>query len=261
MSAFHLTLTVQLISFALFLQTIEYLKIRQSMSDSGVWSWRILCDEFAAFPRWIRWILDSLLLYPNVIYLLAFQMALTLIFFMGFWFPLIPVSLFFTSTLMSVRFRGNFNGGADYMTSIVLAALIIAQSFSKFQEVALYYIAVQACLSYFIAGLSKIRRQDWRSGEALRGFLSTTNYDIPPLARELAKNHRLILLCSWLVMIFECLYPFALLNQTATTLILVFGLLFHLANFYVFGLNRFVFAWLATYPALYFVNQALALKR
>jgi hypothetical protein len=29
------------------------------------------------------------------------------------------------------------------------------------------------------------------------------------------------------------------------------GLVFHAGNAYVFGLNRFFFAWLAAYPAIY----------
>ena len=36
--------------------------------------------------------------------------------------------------------------------------------------------------------------------------------------------------------------------------ILVAAIGFHLVNFYAFGLNRFLFAWAAAYPALYFCS-------
>ena len=40
---------------------------------------------------------------------------------------------------------------------------------------------------------------------------------------------------------------------------LLFGVAlgFHLANVYAFGLNRFLFAWLAAYPALYYCSSLL----
>jgi hypothetical protein len=38
--------------------------------------------------------------------------------------------------------------------------------------------------------------------------------------------------------------------------IVAVALAFHIANVYVFGLNRFVWAWAATYPALYFCSRS-----
>jgi hypothetical protein len=61
---------------------------------------------------------------------------------------------------------------------------------------------------------------------------------------------------SWSVLCFECGFPVALLVPSVTLPWLAVGLLFHVANAYIFGLNRFVFAWLAAYPSLlYFSGQ------
>jgi hypothetical protein len=131
------------------------------------------------------------------------------------------------------------NGGSDTMTMQILLAAFVASLFphsARMQYAAAAYVAIQLVLSYFVAGVAKLKQHEWRKGRALPQFLGRTGS--PWLVR------------SWLVMLFECLFPVCLLSPTLTLAFLAFGSLFHLANFYYFGLNRFIFVWLAAYPAL-----------
>ena len=62
---------------------------------------------------------------------------------------------------------------------------------------------------------------------------------------------------GWAVMVFELVFPLALFSQPALFIALGLAMLFHLANAYFFGLNRFVFAWLAAYPSLLWFQDKL----
>ena len=55
---------------------------------------------------------------------------------------------------------------------------------------------------------------------------------------------------GWLVLGFECGFPVALASPTGCVVWLAFGAGFHVVNAIVFGLDRFLWAWLAAYPAL-----------
>jgi hypothetical protein len=62
----------------------------------------------------------------------------------------------------------------------------------------------------------------------------------------------LILVLSWLVIVWECALPVVWVKPTWAPVYLLIGAFFHLGNFLIFGLNRFFFAWIAAYPALLF---------
>jgi hypothetical protein len=57
-------------------------------------------------------------------------------------------------------------------------------------------------------------------------------------------------IAGWLMLGFECGAPLALTGRTACLALLAFGAGFHVVNAVVFGLNRFLWTWLAAYPAL-----------
>jgi hypothetical protein len=55
---------------------------------------------------------------------------------------------------------------------------------------------------------------------------------------------------GWTVIAWECLFPLAWLDPHLCLGMLACGAVFHAANLWVFGLNRFFWAWLAGYPAV-----------
>ena len=55
---------------------------------------------------------------------------------------------------------------------------------------------------------------------------------------------------------FECSAPIVLVDPTVCVAWLAIGAAFHLVNAVVFGLDRFLWTWLAAYPALlYWVSE------
>ena len=237
---------VQRISAAsILLQTIELGQVRAVAADDGVWRWDIMRRDADVFPRPIRWLLDHTLAYPNFLVLLALRGIAALALF--FWPHAVPIAFLFLSTvLIALRWRGSFNGGSDFMTLVVLSALTAASAFPdhpRVTEGSLWYIAIQVCNSYFLAGFSKLRTPNWRSGRALSGFLACTIYGSPPIPLSLAQHPIFSRAASWFVIGWQCLFPLALLHPVACLALIACATGFHLTNVYVFGLNRFLWAW------------------
>lgn len=249
----------KLIALAIALQTLELLALRGAVEDEGVWDWRILKAEFEIFPSFFRWILARILSWPGFVCFLGIRLvaaAVVLAVPSELLSPAWMIFLFLSTMLISLRWRGTFNGGSDYMTLIITLSLSIAQAFAghpRIVKACLGYIAIQSCASYFIAGLVKIKSPNWRSGRALAAFIATPGYDSPQTVLGLVKNPWFALAASWAVIGLECSFPAALSSPGLCLAFAGTAFLFHLANVYVFGLNRFLFAWAASYPALYWL--------
>lgn len=245
--------TERAIAIALLLQTVELLQIRRSFADDGVWRWSSLRREHGSLPLPLRLVFATVLPYRPFLVLLTARIAASALLLAGVssavWF------LAFSQIAICVRFRGTFNGGSDSMSVLILLALCAAR-YPTLHRAALLYIAVQTALSYVIAGLVKLRQPAWRSGEALRTFLSSTRYGAPAFVREYstAASSRLL---SAAVIGFECSFPLAFLDARGCLAVLAIGICFHAANAIVFGLNRFLFAWAAAYPAVWYSSQLL----
>ncbi|MCB0344922.1 MAG: HTTM domain-containing protein [Bdellovibrionales bacterium] len=251
-----LLLVERLIALAVLVQAGELLILRNSVSNEGVWSWEVLRREFEIFSKPTQRLLSAVLAYPNFVFLLLVQFGSALVtLFISH--PALILLMLVCHVLVCLRWRGVFNGGSDYMTTVVLAALLIAQLFQGNELVekgCLIYIAIQTISSFFIAGVVKIGRNNWRTGAALRGFLRSSVYQNPAALDKLVNRSQLLIYASWTVIIFELLFPLSLLNQTVCLAFISLALLFHLANVYMFGLNRFLYAWGAAYPALYYCS-------
>jgi hypothetical protein len=121
----------------------------------------------------------------------------------------------------------------------------------------LWLISLQVCLSYCLSGIAKLRRARWRTGQALMLLLTATNYEVPAVAKKWVNKPAVSFVLSWGILIFECSFPLALFRPQLCLIYIALALIFHLANFFVLGLNRFVFAWIAAYPALYWSSHWL----
>lgn len=244
---------------AVVLQSLELLQIRRAYGPNGIWTWDVLRDEFAVFPGFLRALLGLLLGYPRFLLVLLAQLALAVaILLQPQSHPVVLIGLLAATALVSLRWRGSYNGGADYMTVLVLLALSVEACFREHAAVrhgCLWYVAVQTVLSYSIAGAVKLRQADWRSGRALARFLSGPPYDPPQAFATLAKRTGTVRLIAWGIMGFEAAFPLALSSPMACVSFLGAAFVFHLLNVAVFGLNRFVFAWLAAYPALLYCSS------
>jgi hypothetical protein len=142
------------------------------------------------------------------------------------------------------------------MSLITFTAVAVYKFFPGDVHVAhssLWFIAIQGCLSYSVAGIAKAVSPVWRSGEAVRRILSTRTYGSSSSAALVRGRDGACMVLSWLLMLFECTFPLALaFGQTGFAVFAVLGICFHIANAVIMGLNTFVWAFVATYPAILF---------
>ncbi|MEP0941458.1 MAG: HTTM domain-containing protein [Rhizobiaceae bacterium] len=163
------------------------------------------------------------------------------------------------SLLLLHRFQGPYNGGSDRMGILILWCLLFVHiAPSPFWQAAAFgYLAVQLSLSYFVSGWVKLLNPEWRSGRALQDVFQFSTYPVSENLRRLYQRPELCWAMSWAVILFELLLPIALAHPSLLIIALTIAALFHLANACLFGLNRFIWIWLAAYPSLLWFQSLL----
>lgn len=187
------------------------------------------------------------------------RIALCLLLLAGAWTAWVSLALVLLSLLILGRFQGPYNGGSDRMGLLALCCLCATHLMPtlRWQEYIAGYLAAQVTLSYFLSGWVKIVNPDWRSGRALQDVFQFSAYPVSEGLRVWSQRPRVLLAMSWAVMVFELIFPLALLSKPLLILALAIAALFHLANACLFGLNRFFWTWIAVYPVLFWLQARL----
>jgi hypothetical protein len=187
------------------------------------------------------------------------RIALSLPLMAGFAAPWMCLALLLHALFILQRFDGPYNGGSDRMGLLILSCLCLVHFLPSLRarEAAFGYLALQVLLSYCVAGWVKITNPEWRTGRASRDVLLFSAYPANESIRAGAHWPRSVCLASWAVLLFELLFPLALLSKQALVIGLALAALFHFVNACLFGLNRFFWIWLAAYPSLWWLQQRL----
>jgi len=241
-----------LLGWSLVLQTLEYLRV-QTLDRVALWP--LLRAEIPARPRWVRPLLDTLFTPRHYTALLVLRLTLAVALMLG-QVGLVGAALLFTlALLLLLRWRGAFNGGSDFMTLVGLSGLLLAHVVGTLADpdlgwrAGLAYIALQTVSSYFVSGWVKLLRPEWRSGQALAQFLDSGVYG-PLAAHSLFRRPWLAKVCAWSFTVWEGCFPLALLDVRLAAVFCAVATVFHGLVFRYFGLNRFFWAWLATFPSI-----------
>jgi hypothetical protein len=159
-------------------------------------------------------------------------------------------------TTLLLRFRtvlGIHASGTMVMITFTAAALGLGTGTRRALDFALVFIAAQACLSYVVAGASKLQTASWRTGRAITLISSTLMWGNGNRARALRAHPRLAFWLCWATMLGECAVPLALVVPLPVTLaLLACAGAFHVVTAMEMGLNSFVWAFWSTYPAIIF---------
>jgi hypothetical protein len=225
----------RLVALSVALQMLELLWLRRARAEGGPLA------ALGAGNSWLLW--------------LALTLALWLL--VAGASPLL-LALFVSYLWLIARLGAPFNGGSDALTALSLLMLGGASLLpreSLIMKGALAYLGVQTMLSYFVAGVTKLKERGWRRGSALLHFASLPKYGVPRRAVLLLRKPGVARAVSWLILLFECSFPLALISPSVCLAYLSMGATFHAANAALFGLNRFLFSWLALYPLLLALSQ------
>lgn len=244
---FALEVSARLLGLLALIQTFEFYRLRIVTADNGIWRWQDL--EFELGRPFGFLLSERAFFYINLFRgLVAIDVLLHP--HAGSVFILFLIHL-----ITLLRWLGTFNGGSDYMCLMLLwlVSLGLWQQ-GVMAKVCVYYMAFQVSLSYFKAGYVKLMNSGWRSGRALRDFVESRIYEKKPWIEELLTYKPLCFIACWAVILFEVTFPFSLFRKDLAMIYMSCGCAFHLLNVYIFGLNRFFFAWMAAYPALLYLT-------
>ena len=169
------------------------------------------------------------------------------------------LALWLASLWQLWRFQGPYNGGADKLVLLALTCMCLVHTATNsfWQEIAFGYFAIQVVLSYTVSGWVKLSSRDWRNGQALSDVFAYSAYPVSENLRALADRKEAMIVGSWLVILLEVLFPLAFFSHATLICVLVLAAGFHVANAVLFGLNRFLWAWISTYPVLFWAQARL----
>lgn len=242
----------------LLISTLEQLFGWRRYLPAGTYSWRILGSRpgLHRHPRAAR-AAAAALDWPGIVILCALQaiaVALILALPNGALLSRIAVC-FVAAMILTLHFRNGFgDDGADQMSAAIALPLVfhaLAPSSHTIAFAGLLFVGGQACLSYLASGVSKAVSPVWRSGRAIFGVMNTRSYGSARMAALLHDRPRLNQILAWSVFGIEALFPLVLFApQPVALALLAWGVSFHLFCAGAMGLNSFVWAFTATYPAL-----------
>ena len=109
-----------------------------------------------------------------------------------------------------------------------------------------------------VSGVPKLRSEVWRSGNALIDLMSTTHFGNKKLYDSLNQHNNLSRILCWLVIIIECIFWIVFVSGGYAIFILIIGITFHGIIAMVMGLNKFFFAFISPYPAIWLCSQILS---
>ncbi|WP_143459221.1 hypothetical protein [Leifsonia sp. ALI-44-B] len=154
--------------------------------------------------------------------------------------------------------------GSETMLSVVMTASALGRAVGDddvTRRYALRFIAAQSAFSYLVAGAAKVASPLWFDGTAVRDVLRTRIFGHRTLFERVRHRPLVTLALSRGVTAAEVLFPLVFLLPGGLRVLALAGMGgFHVANAGAMGLNRFVWAFLSTYPAIAASTPARAIQ-
>ncbi len=257
-----LELAVRLATVPLLLSSLESLAARADWAEGGLLNWRVARlargSRKVHLNRATKALLDQLGELPFRLLLVVQLVATAALLCRPTLTPVLALALAIHILCMKRHYLSN-DGSDDAAVAILLVVLVsrIGRG-GDVQLAAALVIAAEACLAYFVSGLSKLQSDVWRSGDALERILRTRIFGAAWAAALLARLPRLARLNCRLIVLWEFAFVLVLFVPVPVALAIVgLGVLFHAGCAVIMGLNTFLWSFAATYPAVIFANVEL----
>jgi hypothetical protein len=254
----------RLAAVATLIASAETVARPRGLDDNSLRSWRVHRERLPVFTSRAAPLFDLPLAYPNVIVLHAARVLCAgALLAVGDVAPVAAglLALVLVATQVGLFLRCPFGwDGADQLAVAVLTATAAARLVGThdMQVIALAFITADALLAYLSAGVWKAVSPIWRREPALVSILSTRAYGNSWLAAVLGRSRAVGVATSRMVFVWEIAFvTVLLLPPTWVWVALATGAAFHLANGVLMGLNTFLWAFVATYPAIAWCANAV----
>ncbi|MEV3897733.1 MULTISPECIES: alpha/beta fold hydrolase [Streptomyces] len=161
-----------------------------------------------------------------------------------------------TTTVLQARHRYGTDGSDQVATQVQAVTGLARLSRSPgVQDALMWYLAIQASMSYSLSGLAKLAGTKWRDGSALPGVLRTRTYGFERAYRLTQRYPRASKVTQHAVLAMECLFPVVYLAGGRMTRPMIGAAgSFHVVNAFVMGLGRFMTAFPAMHPMVAYTS-------
>ena len=253
-STAEVSLAVRLAAVPVAISAAELLVRRRALTKGGLLDYEILglvkgtlASHDTARARIFRSLMDErVYAYILVVQLLSAGAIIV--------DPRLAALVCVTAGLQLLMMKRNHlaNDGSDDMVTVVLVstavALVAASTVATVSWAV--FLTGQLLLAYFVSGLSKAQSDSWWRGEAVAGVVGTRIFGHPRFAEILDRHPTGGVLLTRGTFFFEALFPAFLLAPKPVFLgALAAMLAFHFACAVIMGLNTFMWAFAACYPA------------
>lgn len=249
-----------ILSIGLLIAALEDLKARSVFHSKGLLSWKVSRFSFKWLTKGpLSKVFDLLLndkgFKTTIVLRIGGSGLLFLYALLNLISPLLLCILLFLNVLIAIRSPYSLDG-AYQVNLILLFALSIGATFgveSQVSVLCLWFVVAELIVAYFISGITKFFSPIWRKPYALNVIFSTRTYGHRGFYQLVQKSDMVTIVASWFVFLFEALFFTVLLFPSHYAIFfLIIGASFHFFNAFFMGLNSFFFAFLATYPALFY---------
>lgn len=147
--------------------------------------------------------------------------------------------------------------GADQMTAVITQYRVVSALIpdrGRSDDVFLRAVNMQAGLSYFVSGLSKLFGSSWVQGDALGEILQTQAYGGGPMAGLLRRRPRLTRVLSWITPLWEVSFPLVYFMPRSWGRLCLTGVkVFHIGVAGTMELPRFIWGFAGSHGAVSYV--------
>lgn len=258
-------LVERLASVGVAVSCLELLRYPNPVRSEGIMSWEVARLRNRLFVRpGFENFLNGIFSYGPTLGLVAIRLVAAIILITGTAQGNVAALLAALVAVSGMAFslRCPFGlDGADQLYTLTFSGLAVARmAGGEFpQQLFLGWLAIHMAIAYLTSGAAKLFSKSWRSGAAIPGVFGTIMYGLPMLGRWLRPRQRLCVLIAASIILGEIALPFCLVTPLPVALgLLASGVFFHLAAALTMGLNSFLWAFVATYPALLYSRSLLA---
>jgi len=244
---------VTVTSLANIISSLEWLALYNHFKDDRIFSWNVKKTSSKIFSK--SKFYNYLFGYPNILLLIFCQIVISILVPFVTENRLLLCMACFAASLLSISFSVRNDSrfsGADQMNKIVFitVAICLISSSKWIWQLGLFFMSGQIIIAYCTPGYLRIFEPSWHNNIALTNILRLHTFSRPFAWEFVKSNPRVAKLISIGLIIFECSFLIAwLLPFNYLLLFLGFGVVFHIFNAIIMGLNNFTGSFIATYPS------------
>lgn len=240
--------------------SLEYLARDRDRRWGGLNNWAVTRRNFQLGPRTLEWVLDALAdrRVTVTLHLMRIVAAASFLAPAGRRARLAgDATLSATSLALYPRHHYGTDGSDQvaFLVQTVATAARAGQGRTRVVDACLWYVALQAVMSYAVSGWAKVVSPTWRSGAALHGITRTLTYGDRTTWELLSRYPRASRVLGLTLLTMECSFPAVFLARgRLTPWLSAAATAFHLANARVMGLGRFVWSFVSMHPAVLYAS-------